>query len=175
VLRYHLVMKLTRCRMVLGHYDSAAADPACQVIEPDQLGELDQAQLVASVGRGANDKFTAAEFFAPGFAKRGGDCAWVATALETPIEWWDVEEGGVNRFQIWLYSADCGLVFEAGTTRVVAQAIQFGSAWERFDPEWEDEAFRCAFADAHREAAARHPASNLKHHYPIEGPSAAKP
>jgi hypothetical protein len=41
------------------------------------------------------------------------------------IDGWDICEEGQLRYTAWLYCADSGTIFEAGTTTVVAEVIQF--------------------------------------------------
>jgi len=53
-------------------------------------------------------------------------------------------------------------LFAHGTTRAVAQAIQFGSAWELLAPEFSLD----SYAAAHTAAAAAWPRSNLAAFYP---------
>jgi tellurite resistance-related uncharacterized protein len=44
---------------------------------------------------------------------------------EVPLEWWDVEDAsGTVRYQLWLYCADGGQLFDAGTTTSVAYIAQ---------------------------------------------------
>lgn len=77
------------------------------------------------------------------------------TLTLTPFEWWDVVDAqGATRSQL------C-------TTRAVAQAIQFGSAWELLAPEFPLD----SYAAAHAAATAAWPRSTLAAFYP---PSAAE-
>jgi len=52
------------------------------------------------------------------FAKANG-------VAEVRLEWWDVEDQSGNvRYQLWLYCADGGQLFEAGTTNSIAYVAQ---------------------------------------------------
>lgn len=58
---------------------------------------------------------------APGELFTGGLDAFA----ECPVEWFDVlDQVDVVQFQLWLYHADGGLLFKAGTTLPVAQINQ---------------------------------------------------
>ncbi len=57
------------------------------------------------------------------FAKANG-------VAEVPLEWWDVEDARGVRYQLWLYCADGGQLFEAGTTNSVAYVAQ-GAFWTK--------------------------------------------
>lgn len=43
---------------------------------------------------------------------------------EVPLEWWDVEEDGKVRYQLWIYCVDAAQLFDAGTTTSVAYVSQ---------------------------------------------------
>jgi hypothetical protein len=165
-------MKLTHARAIVPDGRSLPRGKWIDARRPSTLKTLDavsRRQLVACAGRGSTLQFTPEDFYAPDFRKRGGDHGWIGDATECPFEWWDaVDDRGKPLFTIWLYNADCGLVFTHGTTTDVAQAIQFGSAWE-LSPEWEkDAALQKAFGDAHRAAAKKHPKSDLAQFDPVD-------
>jgi hypothetical protein len=157
-------LAFARWRVIPGRLgsDDRPRDPACAVIGLADLDDDERAQIVAAVGRGSDLAFTVDDLYAPDFGERGGDHAWIAVATEVPVEWWDVLDGAVPRYRVFLHSADCGLVFVGRTTEVAAQAIQFGSAWEPAD--WPDGP---RLADAHEAAAVAHPESNLAAFYPF--------
>jgi hypothetical protein len=136
-----------------------------EVVSIAQLDALERAQLVACAGRGSDVVFTVEELFSPGFAGPG-DRAWIAETAEVPVEWWDVVEDGEPRFRLWLMRADCGFLVRAGTTTIVGDAPQAGSAWEGFD-EWAPEQ-RSSFAASHRRRARELPHSELAHFHPVE-------
>jgi hypothetical protein len=52
------------------------------------------------------------------FAKRAQALA------ESPVEWWDIGDAA-PRFQLWLCNADSGYLFDAGTTEMRANVIQW--------------------------------------------------
>ncbi|HEU4533863.1 MAG TPA: hypothetical protein VFS00_07080 [Polyangiaceae bacterium] len=169
-------LRFVRCRVIespvegspWGTYADALRDPDAEpgpaptMRSPADLSPAEAAQLVACAGRGSDESFTVDELYAPDFAPPGSPRRWIAETAETPVEWWDVvDDAGTTRYQLWLYHADCGLLFEAGTTKVVAQAIQNGSAWE-LDPSAPlTRAQIEALVRAHEEASETHPDSQL--------------
>lgn len=138
------------------------------VVAPSELDESELAQMIACIGLGSDVSFTVEELFAPGFRERGGDHEWLGESVEVPIEWWDVvDRGGELRFRLWLYQADCAQVFVGNGASIAAHGIQFGATWELVG-EWED-AWREAFAAAHRRAMEQHPRTELAQFFPITG------
>jgi len=85
-----------------------------------RLSPLDRAQLLAVVQL-FNPKIGEAEML-------GGDAGFfsdhVQAFAETSVEWWDVGDDEL-RFQLWLCNADGGYLFDAGTTTLRANVIQW--------------------------------------------------
>ncbi|MEE1785359.1 hypothetical protein PUR71_20940 [Streptomyces sp. SP17BM10] len=54
-------------------------------------------------------------------------------AVLNSCELWDVVADGVPRYEAWLYQADSGSIFLAGTTEMVAEVLQCGLECD--DPE----------------------------------------
>jgi hypothetical protein len=163
-------LKFSHWRTLPAKDDLAGArvpERAQAVVGIADLTDLDRRQLVACAGRGSDLVFTVEDLFSEGFRSGGRDRSWIGESTEVPFEWWDVVDGedGV-RYQVWFYHADGALVFVAGTTDVVLQGIQFGSAWEiERDLTVEEQA---AFVEAQQSAIKAYPKSDLAQHYAFE-------
>ena len=92
----------------------------------------------------------------------GGEEEAVAM-FAAPIEWWDVvSDQGEPQYQLWLYHADCGLLFPAGTTRYVGSFIQ---TYFEGSEDFHDHA---ALAEAKAKAEPLYPDTSLRS-YKISG------
>lgn len=123
-------------------------------VTPEALSAVERAQLVACVRRcfGTEGPLDVEGIFAP---DRDRDTE-EAEFADMPIEWWDVvDDDDRARYQLWLYHVDCGSLFEAGESIVLADVIQFGFVWSENREAWR------ALADAHGDACGLYPDSML--------------
>ena len=98
------------------------------------MSEIDRMQLTAIVRRFEPSIADEDAVFAMTYGSIG---AHLRGFFECPTEWWDVLEDGQLTYQLWLYSADCGVLFAANTTDEVAPINRFafyGEGWEGTAP-----------------------------------------
>jgi hypothetical protein len=135
--------------------DGAPAPPGDKTaVAQADLGGVDLAQLVACVKEcvGAT---VSGDDVTSGAVADGDDEA--AEMFAMPIEWFDVVgDGGEARFQLWLYHADCGSLFEAGTVRSAGGFIQTYFEGDLAETD------KAALTEAKAEAEGRYPDSSLR-------------
>jgi hypothetical protein len=129
-------------------FPHAWTHPTCRVVRPADLDPVEPRQIPAALTAGTAE-LTVEEWLEPGLADRRAELAWVEPSAECPVEWWDIVQDGVPVGRIFTFAADALVVFAPGSTERIAQAQQFGSAWEGFEGPFRDLAFREALAAAH--------------------------
>ncbi|MBN2494532.1 MAG: hypothetical protein JXR96_08085 [Deltaproteobacteria bacterium] len=122
---------------------------------PDELSSTENAQCVHALMWRETDVATVSELVSQAERLFEGAEDILEAVQGGPVEWWDVVEAGVVRYQVWLYGVDSGVVFEAGTTKQVAHVAQFALWCEEDLRLWK------ALAVAHRELKAGCPESDL--------------
>ena len=80
---------------------------------------------------------------------------------EVPLEWWDVEEDGAVRYQLWIYCVDAAQLFDAGTTTSVAYVSQL-AFWGDGHQGDRPGSLADQLDRAHKAAVADHPACELR-------------
>jgi hypothetical protein len=112
--------------------EPAASGPWLARVE---LSPVERAQLVNLVRR-FDPTLTEDEIFAADASVFARRCSGMS---ECPIEWWEVADEGGVRYRLWICCADCGYLFDAGSTTQIAPVNRFafyGEGWEgRSGPE----------------------------------------
>ena len=138
-----------------GPTDGAGSHRGPLVRSLDDLSSTENAQCVHALMWRETDVGTVSELVAQADRLFEGAEDILEAIQGGPVEWWDVVDAGVARYQVWLYGVDSGAVFEADTTRQVAYVAQLALGCEEDYPLWK------ALAKAHRDAKRDYPESDL--------------